>query len=93
MEEDQSGLYKTISTLGKVVAAAAGLLLTPMLYEASKRPLFAYFAKTWGRDLADILVMVMGTIEAYLIYTSVSLLISAGTIWAITALTMRRFKD
>ena len=93
MNEDQSGLYKTISNLGKVVGAAAVLLGTPLLYDATKRPLFSYFAKTWGRDLAEYLVLAMGAIEAYLIYVSVSLLFTAGTIWVITTLAMRRFKD
>lgn len=91
-ETDQTGIYKSISTLGQVVGLAATILGTPLAYDATKRPLFLYFIKTWGRDWAEFLVLAMGGIEAALIYIVVSLLFTAGVIWIITTLAMRRFK-
>ncbi|MFT3815215.1 MAG: hypothetical protein QM740_17840 [Acidovorax sp.] len=91
-DQQPTGLYNGISTLGKVVALAAAILGTPLLYNATKGPLFSYFVKTWGRDWADLLVLTMGGIEAAVIYISVSLLFTAGVIWLITTLAMRRFR-
>lgn len=93
MNEEQSGLHKSISTLGQLVGLAATILGTPLVYDATKRPLLSYFIKTWGRDWAELLVLAMGGIEAALIYILVSLLFTAGVLWLITTLAMRRFKD
>lgn len=91
--QEPSGLYKTFSTLGKAVAIGATILGTPALFEATRRPLFTYLARSWGGDIAGLLVWVMGAIEAYVIYVSVSLLVTAGLTWLVTAAAMRQFKD
>ncbi len=93
MSNETSGLYKSISALGKAVALAATLIGTPLLFDATKGPLYTYFLKTWGADIAWILVWVMGAIEAYVIYASVSFLFTAGIVWIMTTLAVRRFRE
>lgn len=91
-QDNTSGLYKHIDALGKGVAFLAAFLGTPALFEATKRPLFSYFAKTWGREIAWYLTWGMGAVEAYLIYTSVVFLFPVLVIWATTKLAMRNFR-
>ena len=91
--QEPSGLYTSVSTLGKVIGVAAVILGTPMVYGMTKAPLFSYLSAAWGRDIAGPLAWVMGAIEAYLLYESVSFLFTAGVIWAVTRLAMRRFED
>ena len=90
--QEPSGLYKSVSTLGKVVAVAAVILGTPLVFGMTKLPLFSYLAASWGRDIAGILVWVMGAIEVYLIYEATAFFFTAGVIWGLTALAARRFK-
>lgn len=92
-QQEPSGLYKSISTLANVIAFVVMLMGTPLLFDVTKWPLFRYFVKTWGRDIASLLVWLMGAIEAYLIYMAASFLLTAGIVWLVTALAMRRFKD
>ena len=91
-QENTSGLYKSISLLGQVIAVAAVILGMPLVFGMTKVPLYLYLAGSWGRDIAGILVWVMGAIEAYLIYVSVSLLVTAGIVWFTTTLAMRQFR-
>lgn len=93
MSQDTSGLYKSISTLGDAIAWGAAILGTPMLFMATKAFFFSYFWKAWGAEIAGILIWVMGAIEAYVIYAATSFLFTAGTIWVMTALAVRRFKE
>lgn len=92
-EQGPSGLYKSISTLAEVIAVVVMVMGTPRLFEMTKGPLFRYFIKTWDRDVASLLVWLMGAIEAYLIFMAASFLLTAGMVWLVTALAMRRFKD
>lgn len=92
MSDDQNGIYKQVSTLGKVSAIALTILTTPAVYEVTKPPLLSYFSKTWGRAVAEWLVILMGVIEAYMIYALVSLAITSGVVWLIVTSAMRRFR-
>jgi hypothetical protein len=76
-EQGPSGFYKIISTLGQILGVAAAILGTPLLFSMTKLPLYSYLRDARGRDIASILVWVMGAIEAYLIYVSVSLLFAS----------------
>ena len=91
-EENTSGLYKSISLLGNVIAVAAVILGMPLVFGMTKVPLYVYLASWLRWDFAGILVWVMGAIEAYLIYVSVSFLVTAGIVWTTTTLAMRQFK-
>lgn len=92
-EQSPTGLYKTISTFADIIAVVAVIMVTPHVFNLTKRPLFSYFIKYWGRDFAELLVWVMGAIEAYLIFMATSLLLTGTVIWLVTTLIMRRFKD
>ncbi|MCI2808928.1 hypothetical protein [Eoetvoesiella caeni] len=92
-EQGPSGLYQSISTLAGVIAFAVMLMGTPIVFEMTYRPLFSYFLKFWSRDLAESLVWVMGAVEACLIFMATSFLLTAGMVWIVTQLAMRRFKD
>ena len=93
MSQDTSGLYKSISTLGGVLAFGLTLLATPLVFDLTKAPLYRYFLAQWGADLAWILVWVMGGIEAFIIFAASSLLLKAGMVWLLTSMAMRRFKE
>lgn len=88
-----SGLFKSISTLADVIAVAVTLFAMPLLFGMTKRPMFLYFTETWGRDLAKLLVWVMGAIEAYLVFMATSFVLTGALVWLVTTLAMRRFKD
>jgi hypothetical protein len=91
--QDSSGMYKMMAALGKAIGLAAAILGTPAIFEATKAPLFAYLARVWGNAFAEVLVWIMGAIEAFVLYGTVSFLFTAGLMWAVTTLVMRQFKD
>ena len=93
MSQDTSGLYKSISTLGSVLAFTVAVLATPLVFDLTKVPLYRYFLQHWGADLAWILVWVMGAAEAFAIFAASSLLLKAGMVWLLTSMAMRRFKE
>lgn len=90
-EQGPSGLYKSISTLADIVALVVMVAATPHLFELTKRPMYLYFVKYWGRDIGEFLVWGMGAVEAYLIFMATSFLLTAGLLWLLTAIIMRRF--
>lgn len=89
MNQEPSGLYKSVSSLGKAIALGAALLATPAVFDVTKPFLFPYFSKTWGRDVAEILVWVMAGVEAYVIYAAVSFVFTAVMVWIMTVLAAR----
>lgn len=93
MSQEPSGLYKSVASLGNALALGAALLATPLAFDATKPFLSPYFRKTWGRDMADILLWVVAGVEAYMIYAAVSFLVTAIIVWVMTALATRRFRD
>lgn len=93
MNQDTSGLYKSISSLGNAIALGTAVIGTPMAFDLTKDFLFGYFYNIWGGEIAAILVLVMAAIEAYVIYAAVSFLFTAAVIWIMTALAVRRFKE
>lgn len=92
-QQEPSGLYKSISKLGNILGFVVMVMATPIVFGMAKRPMFSYFIKSWGRDIAEILVWVMGAVEAYLIFMAASFAVTGLILWAVTALVMRRFKD
>lgn len=93
MSQDTSGLYKSISTLGGVLAFGLTVFVTPWVFNLTKVPLYRYFLAHWGADLAWILVWVMGGVEAFAIFAASALLLKAGMVWLLTSMAMRRFKE
>lgn len=93
MNQDTSGLYKSISSLGNAIALGAAVIGTPTAFDLTKDFLFAYFYRLWDSEIAAILVLVMAGIEAYVIYAATSFLFTAAVIWIITTLAVRRFKE
>jgi len=92
LNQDTSGLYKSVSTLGHAIALGVAILGTPMLFLATKAVFFSYFSEAWGPTLASLLMWVMGGVEAYVIFAATSFLFIAGTSWVMTVLAVRRFK-
>lgn len=93
MNNDSSGLYKAISTLGGVLAFGIALMATPLVFDWTKGPLYRYFLQHWGADLAWILVWVMGGVEAFAIFAASALLLKTSMVWLLTSMAMRRFKE
>ncbi|MEJ0003800.1 MAG: hypothetical protein WDN30_09865 [Pararobbsia sp.] len=92
-QQGPTGFFKSIATFADVLALAIALLMTPRAFDLTKRPLFHYFMKTWGRDFAELFVWVMGAIEAYLIFMATSFVLTGALVWLVTTLVMRRFKE
>jgi cobalamin synthase len=91
MSHDPTGIYQGVTSLAKAVSLMAALFGTPPLFDATKVHAFAFFAKTWGHKVAGVLYWVLGAAQAYLIYATVSFLVSSLLIWAMTALAARKF--
>ena len=92
-QENESGVYKSIKTLGEALAIGAAILGTPVLFNATKHPLFRFLREAWGDELSVILVWVMGGVEAYAIYATVSLLFTAAVVWLMTWFAARHFGE
>ena len=92
-QQTESGLYKVIKSFGEALAIIAAILGTPLLFNATKHPLFHYLRGAWGDDLSVILVWIMGAVEAYAIYAAVSLVFTAGVVWLMTWLAARQFGE
>ena len=90
-EQGPTGLYKSISTLADIVALFVMVAATPRLFELTKRPMYLYFVKDWGRDIGEFLVWGMGAVEAYLIFMATSFLLTGGIVWLVMKIVMRRF--
>ena len=92
-QQTESGLYKNIKTLGEGLAMAAAILGTPLLFNATKLPLYYYLRRAWGEELSALLVWIMGLVEAYVIYAAVSLVFTAAVVWIMTRLAARQFGE
>lgn len=84
-----SSFYSSISGLATSLAIAAMLLATPPLYEMTSGPLHAYLATTYGRDLAGLLVLAFGLVEAAVVFFSARALFSIAAVWITLALISR----
>lgn len=67
------GISKGVEGLSKALGVMVSILGTPMLFNATKDWLYGYLLKTWGHEIAGILIWVMAAAEAYAIYKMVSL--------------------
>lgn len=92
-QENESGVYKSIKTLGEVLAVIVAILGTPLLFNATKMRLYYYLRSAWGEELSALLVWVMGVAEAYAIYAAVSLLFTVAVVWIMTRLAARHFGE
>lgn len=88
-----SGLYKRIGALGDAIAFLIAILTTPVIFDRTKGPAFRYLSHSWGHDVAEALVLFLGLVEGYVIYATVSFALSAGLVWALTALAARSFRE
>lgn len=89
--DQESGVFKTIRSLGKALGLAASILGTPMVYGATRWKMYAYLSATWDENLAHILTVVMAGVEAYVIYVTTTLVFTGLVIWAMAALAARRY--
>lgn len=89
--EGGGGISKGVMGLANALGVIASILGTPALFNATKGALYAYLFKTWGEDIAGILIWVMAAAEAYAIYKAVALGLTILAIWAMTAYAARRY--
>lgn len=90
-QEDSPGIYSAATKLGQVAAIASAVLITPWLYEWSRIPLSHYLAKTYGAEITGWLILGLGVLEAFAIYTCVAMLTTFALIWLLAFLAARGF--
>lgn len=92
-QQIESGVYKSIKALGQALAIGTVILGTPLLFNATKHPLFHFLREGWGDELSVIFVWIMGIVEAFAIYAAVSLLFTAAVVWIMTRLAASHFGE
>jgi len=88
-----SAIYQGISGLGSAIGLGVSILLTPQIYTWSKDALYSYLARYLRHDFAEILTVVMGGVEGFIIYSVISLLFTFVVTCAIATFAARRFSD
>lgn len=86
-----SAIYRGISGLGSAVGLAVTIMLTPVVFERSKGFIYGYLSSYWGHDIANVLTLVMGAIQAFVIYACTSLLLTLLAVCVVTAFAASRF--
>ena len=92
-QQTENGIYGSVKTLGEALALGAAILGTPLVFNATKYPLFRYLRVAWGDEVAGLLVWVMAIVEAFAIYAAVSFVITTAVVWIMTRLAARHFGD
>ena len=73
----QSGLSHSLASLGKVIAFAAAIYLTPPIHDLTFQNAHAFYSQAYGLGNAHIVRWVWGAICGFGIYFSVQALFSA----------------
>lgn len=90
--QNSGGIAGEISSLGKAIGTLAAMVLTPVVFKHTSQALFHYFAGLIDRDYAEIATWIAGALEAYILYCTVSIVITVASIWAVTAMVERGWK-
>lgn len=88
-DQQQSGLFQTVSKLGTALGIAAANFATPLLYGWGKPAITRYLTASFGADIAPWLLWTTGIIAAYVIYVLCKALITFALSWVMTALVAR----
>jgi len=86
----ESGLYKVVVFVGKVLAVGASVMGTPAFFGRTRGPIFAYLSDEWGPKVAEWLTWVMCGVEALAIYGFTLLTFTGLVIWMMAIFAARR---
>lgn len=86
-----SAIYGGISGLGTAFGLTAAILGTPFLYHWSQGPLFAYLYQYCDFETAQILIIVMGGVQAFILFAVVKLFFTFVATCAVMGYALRRF--
>lgn len=87
----ESGLFKSVSALGKVIGVGVAILVTPAIYNRTKGPLLAYLSETWGPQAGKLLTWAMAGVYGFTLYTATTLIFTGVVVWITAAAAARRF--
>ncbi len=92
-QNNNGGLAVEISRLGQAIGLVASLMLTPIVFRWTGPGLYHYFTGALGRDYAEAATWITGAAEAYIIYSAVSIGITLASVWAVTAMIERGWRQ
>jgi hypothetical protein len=86
-----SVFYRSVAAIGNGIGAGSAILLTPLIFNATRDALLVYLTKTWGAGLGHALTWMMGAVEAGLIFFCVKLAFVSLVTFAAAAIAARGF--
>ena len=87
------GIQKATAAIGAALGLAVALLATPVLFELTRNPLYAYFFRYFpDRDIALGLMWLFGAIEAFLVFAFSNLIFTAILMYLFAALAVRSLR-
>lgn len=81
--------YHSLHGLATTVALAAAVLATPELFRLTADPLYAFFSRSWGEDLAAVLIWVFALLEGLAIFYGARAFLSIAAVTITLALLSR----
>lgn len=79
--DGDNSIAKTLAHMGTALGLGMAIMVTPMIFRATRDHLLHYFSEIWPGQLSGLLVWAMGGVEAFLLFATTKVVCMLLTIW------------